>query len=45
MKFETIGAATLSHAMEGKHVAALPHYQAKHRETRPCLYNYGSAPQ
>jgi hypothetical protein len=42
MKFEMIGAATLSRAMEGKHVGALPHYQNEHRGT-PSVDNDGSA--
>jgi hypothetical protein len=43
MKFEMIGAATLSRAIEGKHVAALSHYRTQHRDASPSLDNDGSA--
>jgi hypothetical protein len=43
MKLEMFGAATLSRAMEGKHVAALSHFQTKLHDTPPALDNDGSA--
>jgi hypothetical protein len=43
MKFEMIGAATLSRAMKGKHVAAQWHYQTKFRNVPPSLDSDGSA--
>jgi hypothetical protein len=43
MKLEMIGAATLSRVIESKHVAALPHYQTRHRDTSHSLDNGGSA--
>jgi hypothetical protein len=43
MKYGMIGAGTLSRATEGKHVAALSHYQTKFRDAPPSLDNDGSA--
>ena len=43
MKLEMTGAGTLSRALEGHHVAALSHYQAKLPDAPPCLDNDGSA--
>jgi hypothetical protein len=43
MRLEMIGAATLSRAIESKHVAALSHYQTRHLDTPPSLDNDGSA--
>ena len=40
---QAVSAGTLSRAIAGKHVAALSHYQIKHRHTRPSLDNDGSA--
>jgi hypothetical protein len=43
MKFQMIGAGTLSRAIEGKHVAALAHYQTRPRDMPPSLDNDWSA--
>ena len=45
MKLEMFGAATLSRAVEGKHVAALSHCQTKLRDAPPARDKEGSAAQ
>jgi hypothetical protein len=43
MKLGMIGAGTPSRATEGKHLAALSHYQTKLRDTPASLGDDGSA--